>query len=162
MHENEERREMEQKGDEEQTLQPFQDPKNVADIIEKVKNCDTHDDIITLINNTFPNWILGWPKRYSVDYPHLKNNWEFTCKKSGCSTLSVIIVDTIVFKDPKYTLVRLFSELLTVFGHSVRRKDEFIGCKICGDAIPCKSVYNQFVQRKITTPNCWMVKCAGC
>lgn len=144
------------------TKSPYQDPENVDDIVEKVKNCETHDEVVTLINETFPGWILGWPMRYSLDYPHFQNNWEFVCKKSGTKTLSVIIVDHIVFNNPKFSLVKLFCELLTVFGHSVRRKEEFIGCKICGDAIPTQSVYNQLRERKITVPSCWMVKCQKC
>ena len=92
-----------------------------------------------------------------------QNNWNFVCKKAGCKPLSVIIVDTIEFKKPNYSLVRLFSELLTVFGHSVRRKEEFIGCKICGDAIPNQNVYNQLVERKVASiPSCWMIKCKNC
>ena len=143
-------------------IQKFQDPENVDEIVEQVKNCSTHDDIVTLINKTFPGWIMGWPKRYCVDYPHFQNNWEFVCKKSNCNPLSVIIVDTIVFDNPNFKLVRLFCELLTVFGHSVRRKDEFIGCKLCGNAIPVERIYYELIQRKVDVPNCWMVKCKDC
>ena len=71
-------------------------------------------------------------------------------------------MDYIVFNDPKYTLIKLFCELLTVFGHSVRRKEEFVGCRVCGDAIPTEMVYSQLVDRKITVPTCWMLRCNGC
>tara|TARA_Y100000389_G_scaffold59633_1_gene55731 strand:+ start:174 stop:629 length:456 start_codon:yes stop_codon:yes gene_type:complete len=141
----------------------FSDPENTPQIIEEIKNSETHDEVVDIINKTFPKWILGWPKRYSVDYPHFQNNWNFVCKKAECKPLSVIIVDTIEFKKPNYSLVRFFSELLTVFGHSVRRKEEFIGCKICGDAIPNQTVYNQLVERKVPNiPSCWMIKCKNC
>lgn len=146
---------------EEKTLH-YQDPENSDEIVGKIEKAETHDGVVKIINETFPTWILGWPRRYSTDYPHFQNNWEYVCKKSECSTLSVIIVDKIVFNDPKYKLVRLFCELLTVFGHSVRRKDEFIGCKVCGNAIPSEYVYKQLVERKIPTPSCWMVKCTSC
>ena len=66
------------------------------------------------------------------------------------------------FNNPKYTLVKLFCELLTVFGHSVRRKEEFIECKICGDALPSHEIFNQLVERKVTNLDCWMIKCRGC
>ena len=94
---------------------PFQDPENVDEIVEKIKECENHDQVVDLINETFPGWILGWPKRYSVDFPHFQNNWEYVCKKSGTKTLSIIIVDTIVFNDPKYKLVKMFCEILTLF-----------------------------------------------
>ena len=140
----------------------FEDPENVEEIINKVKECETHDEVVKLINETFPGWILGWSKKYSVDYQHFQNNWEFVCKKSGCKPLNVIIVDAIVFNDPKYTLVKLFSELLTVFGHSVRRKEEFIECKICGEALPTQEVFNHLVERMMTKLDCWMIKCRNC
>jgi hypothetical protein len=140
----------------------FEDPENVEEIIKKVKECETHDEVVKLINETFPGWILGWSKKYSTDYQHFQNNWEFVCKKSGCKPLNVLIVDTIVFNDPKYTLVKLFSELLTVFGHSVRRKEEFIECKICGDALPSEEVFHHLVERMMTKLDCWMVKCRNC
>lgn len=145
-----------------ESLTSYQDPENVEELIERIKECETHDKVVDLINEIFPGWILGWPKRYCADYPHLQNNWEFVCKKSGTKTLSVIIVDQIIFDDPKHSLIKLFCELLTVFGHSVRRKEEFIACKICGDAIPTQIVYNQFCERKISVPSCFMVKCQNC
>lgn len=141
----------------------YTDPEDFEQVVEEVKNAETHDDVVKIINKTFPGWILGWPKRYSLDYPHFQNNWAFVCKKAGCTPLSVIIVDTIEFKKPNYKLVKLFSELLTVFGHSVRRKEEFIGCKMCGDAIPTELVYKQLVERKVSNiPSCWMIKCKNC
>ena len=145
-----------------ETKSDYQDPENAAEIVERIKDCGTHDEVVKLINETFPGWIIGWPKRFSVDYPHFQNNWEYMSKKSNCKPLSVIILDEIVFNNPKYTLNKMFCELLTVFGHSVRRKEEFVGCKICGDAIPSQSIYNQLVDRKIATPNCWMIKCQNC
>jgi hypothetical protein len=144
------------------TKLPFQDPENVDEIMEKMKNCENHDQVVNLINKTFPKWIMGWPNRYSLDFPHFQNNWEYVCKKSGTRTLSIVIVDTIVFNNPTYKLVKMFCEILTLFGHSVRRKSEFIGCKICGDAIPTQDVFTQLLERKITTLDCWMIKCREC
>jgi hypothetical protein len=140
----------------------YMDPPNKTEILKSVQNSKTHDEVVKIINKTFPGWIMGWPRRYCMDYPHFQNNWEFVCKKTKSKTLSVIIVDHIEFKNPKYTLIKLFSELLTVFGHSVRRKEEFLGCKICGDAIPTEMVYRQLLDRKISVPSCWMLRCKEC
>ena len=71
-------------------------------------------------------------------------------------------MDKIIFNDPNYSLIRLFCELLTVFGHSVRRKEEFIQCNECGSVIPTQMVYNQLVERKIDVPPVWSVKCKNC
>lgn len=137
-------------------------PLNTDDIIEELKNSQTHNEIMDIIHKTFPGWIIGYPKKYCLDYPHLQSNWEFVCKKSGTKPLNIIIVDKIEFNDPQYSLVKTFCELLTVFGHSVRRKEEFIGCKYCGDAIPTQSIYNQLRERQINVPDFWSLKCTGC
>lgn len=140
----------------------YKDPSNVDEIIESLKNAETHKDVVNIINTTFPDWILGWPKRYCIDYPSLKNNWEFICKESNTKPLSVIIVDHLEFKSQDHKLLKVFAEILTVFGHSVRRKEEFIECKYCGDAIPNKNVWKQFKDRKIQCPGFWSLKCQGC
>lgn len=140
----------------------YRDPDNMEEIIERVKNTEKHNDVVDIINKVFPGWILGWPKKYSKDYIHFQNNWEFVCKKTNSSPLRVVIVDKIVFDDPNYKLVRMFCELLTLCGHSVRRKEEFIGCKVCGDAIPTHEIYKQLVDRKINVPSFWNLKCVDC
>ena len=61
-----------------------------------------------------------------------------------------------------FKLLEFFCELLTMFGNSVRRKEEFIGCKICGDAIPSQKIYNKLAEKNIPVPNCWMIKCKNC
>jgi hypothetical protein len=152
--------EKEQKGS---SVTSYVNPENYNEVVEEIKNAEKHDQVIEIINKTFPRWILGWPKRYCQDYPHFQNNWEFVCKKTGCSSLSVIIVDYVDFKSPQYKLIRMFCELLTLFGHSVRRKEEFIGCKVCGDAIPTQKVYKQLLERKVLNiPKVWSLRCKNC
>jgi hypothetical protein len=140
----------------------YTDPTDTKKLIDKLKECEMHDDVVDFIKEVFPTWILGWPKRYSLDYPLFKKNWEETCKKTQSRTLSVIIVDKIIFNDPKYTLLNTFADLLTLFGHSVRCKDEFIGCKLCGDAIPNETVFQRLFNAGQTDLPCWMVKCRNC
>lgn len=143
-------------------LLSYRDPENVDEIIDKLKNCENHDQIITLIKKTFPGWIIGWSKRYCTDYPHFQNNWKYICKKTNCKTLSVIIVDSVKFDEENFKLVMMFSELLTIFGHSVKRKNEFISCEVCGNAIPNQDIYNQLVERSINVPIQWESKCTNC
>jgi hypothetical protein len=140
----------------------YKDPTNFQDIVDRIKNASTHDDVVNIINSTFPTWVLGWPKKYSYDYKHFNDNWLSVCTKTKCNPLNVVIVDYIVFNDSDYKLVQIFSELLTLFGHSVRRKEEFVSCKVCGDAIPAPKLYAQLKERKIPTPDVWMYKCTSC
>ena len=140
----------------------YLDPPNADAIIDALKNAEMHDDILRIINNTFDTWLKGFPKRFSEDYPHFQNNWEYVCKKSNCTPLNIAIVDFMVFNNPKYRLIQTFAELLTVMGYSVRRKEEFIGCKVCGNAIPTQPIYGQLRDRKIPVPMYWMTKCVNC
>lgn len=140
----------------------YKDPDNYVDIMEDIKECKTYKDCVDFINKVFPKWILGWPKRYCEDYPHFQDNWEIVCEQSKCKPASIVIVDYINFDKDNYKVLNMFCELLTMFGHSVRRKEEFIGCKVCGDAIPNKDVYNKVVTNKIAAPNCWSLKCTKC
>ena len=140
----------------------YKDPENIKEILEQVKNTEKHNDIVKLIDNIFPGWILGWCEKYSSDYSHFQNNWRFVCKKMALSPLKVVIVDKIVFDNAEYSLIRVFCELLTLCGHSVRRKEEFIGCKVCGDAIPTELIYKQLIERQINVPGFWNIKCVNC
>jgi hypothetical protein len=140
----------------------YKNPDNSEKLIERLKECEMHDDVVNLIKEVFPTWILGWPKRYCVDYPNYEKSWQQTCKKTGSKTLSFIIVDKVVFNDVNYSLLNTFADLLTLFGHSVRCKEEFIGCKICGDAIPNESVFYKLFNAGQTDLPCWMIKCRNC
>ena len=148
----------------------FTDPPNKDEVIEALKNAPTHKDVVDIIKTTFPDWIMGWPNQYCVDYPHLKNNWEYMCQKIKCDPLCVIIVREVA---PGLTegeapeignmhLIRMFTELLTIFGHSVRRCTEFVSCPLCGDAIPVKPIYDEFKARKIDCPGIWSGRCSTC
>ena len=59
----------------------YRDPENINEILERVKNTEKHNDIVKLIDNIFPDWILGWCEKYSSDYSHFQNNWRFVCTK---------------------------------------------------------------------------------
>ena len=142
--------------------QLYQDPENKGEIFIELKNAETHDNVIKIINKTFPKWIIGWPKKYCIDYPSFQNNWEYVCKKTNTRPLSIIIVDEVDFKSSNHELIRAFAELLTLFGHSVRRKTDFVACKMCGNAIPNEKLFNELVSRKIKTPKYWMLRCSTC
>jgi hypothetical protein len=142
----------------------YVNPVNTNEIIEKLKNTETHDEIVNIINETFPTWILGWLKAYSSDYPHFQKNWENVCTSTKTKPLRVVIVNKIVFNDENYSLLRMFCELLTLFGHSVRRKEEFVECKLCGDALPTPYIYNALKEKGtgIKIPLFWSPKCSTC
>jgi hypothetical protein len=143
-------------------MSKYINPPNTQEIIDNLKNAETHTEIVDIIHETFPTWILGWPKNYSSDYPEFTQNWKNVCKKTKSEPLCIIIVDKISFNDPNYSLLQMFAELLTVFGHSVRNKDDFFECKYCCDILPVQSIYNKLKENKIKVPKIWSMKCSGC
>ena len=140
----------------------FIDPVNKDEIEERIKNAENHDEIVKIITETFPDWIMGWLNSYSTDYPHFQKNWETMSTKMNTKPLKVIIVKKIVFNDNKYSLISMFCELLTVFGHSVRRKEEFIDCKLCGNALPTPYIYDALKDKGIKIPSVWSPRCSTC
>lgn len=143
-------------------MSKYINPPNSEEIIDKLKNAENHTQVVDIINNTFPTWILGWPKNYSYDYPEFTRNWKQVCEKINCQPLCIVIVDKISFNDKNYSLLQMFSELLTVFGHSVRVKEEFFECKYCGNILPTQPIYNKLKENKVLVPTSWSMKCSGC
>lgn len=134
-------------------------------IEKKIINAVNHNEVLDIIQTTFPNWIVNCSKKYSDDYKHFQNNWEFVTKKikkqtkTECKPLDIILVNYI---DNSNRIITLFTEILTIFGHSVRRFNEFICCPTCGNCIPNKHIYNQLKERKISVPTQWSSKCSTC
>jgi hypothetical protein len=131
-------------------------------IISSLKEAENHNKVVDIINSVFPGWIIGCSKKYSLDYPHFTNNWDNVCKKIGCKPLDIVIVDELVFNDTNYSLIQMFCELLTMFGHSVRRKQEFFECKFCSSILPNQEIYNKIIEAKIKAPEYWSMKCKTC
>ena len=135
---------------------------NTEAIVKSLKEAEKHDEVVKIINSVFPDWIIGCSKKYSVDYPHFTKNWESVCKKIKCNPLDIVIIDELVFNDKDYSLIQMFCELLTVFGHSVRRKEEFFECKFCSNILPTEPVYKKLKEANITVPTFWSMKCKNC
>lgn len=141
----------------------YKDPENKNDIINDIKNAETHNEVMNIINRTFPEWIVNCCDKYSSDYNSMNINWKVICDKVGAKQLNIILVDFIKFKDPEYELINIFCELLTIFGHSVRRKDEFILCGKCNkNCIPVKSVYEDMKSKNLNVPPVWSSECSKC
>lgn len=143
-------------------LDKYMDPENKDEILKKIRKAETHSDVVKIINDTFPDWIMGWPKKYSDDYSFFTTNWQDGCEKLNCKPLCIIIVDKIVFHDKNYSVIQMFCELLTLFGHSVRRKEEFFECKFCGKILPTEPIYDGLKKSGALVPQIWSMKCTNC
>lgn len=134
----------------------------VDDILNSVKNAESHDEVMKIINDVYPNWIINSLPSYSPDYPHFTKNWKTVCEKIKCEPLNVIIVDELVMNNKDYSLIQQFADLLTLFGHSIKPRREFISCKFCSSAIPIKELYEKCKNAKLQVPESWSMKCKNC
>lgn len=140
----------------------YQDPENVDEIITKLKLLPTMKEVKKLIEEVYPNWFITILPQYSNDYKQLQTNWVNVANKIGVPICHIIIVDDMIFDD-NHTLIRTFAELLTRAGFSVRRKEEFFPCQVCGNAIPSKQMYEIYSKtQELTIPETWSSKCKEC
>ena len=143
-------------------MSKYTNPDNVDEIMNELKNAKVHGEVVKIMNKTFPGWIIGWPKKFSDDYPIFSEHWNKICSDLKVQPLCILIVDHIAFADNDYTLLSSFCELLTLFGHCVRRKEEFFECKLCGSVLPNQSVYEKLKKDGVKVPEVWMMRCSTC
>lgn len=108
--------------------------------VSKMYESKTIGDIMTVINEAFPSWIIGVTDRYSDNFNILNENWEAICKMCNSTRKKVIIVNYIDILSDKQTCIRRISEILTRIGYSVRTNKDFYICNKCSLAIPCKQL----------------------
>jgi len=146
-------------------MSKYQDPENLPEIMERLKNLPTLKEVMELIDEIFPTWFVSTLPRYSYDYESIQSNWVSVANMANVSTTQIVIVDDIVFDD-NHNLIRSFSELLTCSGFSVRRKGEIIPCEKCGNALPSKEMYDVYSkvqdESTIVLPEKWGNKCIDC
>uniref|UniRef100_A0A6C0D1B3 Uncharacterized protein n=1 Tax=viral metagenome TaxID=1070528 RepID=A0A6C0D1B3_9ZZZZ len=139
----------------------YVDPENFSEIMDQIKTLPTLGDVIKLSFELFPAWIVDYIDDYCPDYPHLKENWQAICTTKSVSPLKIILVDEIIFDDD-HKLIKIFCEILTLLGFSVRRSSELMKCTVCDRAIPIFAIYNALKRENITVPAKWSSKCSEC
>lgn len=140
----------------------YKDPENIDSLLEQMKKIETFDGIIKLTKNTFPTWILGFIDEFSDDYPHIQKGWVNTCKKIGLKRNKIVIVDDIVF-DKNHTFILALAECFTRAGFMVRRKSEYVLCKVCKKAVPSYSSWEVMRDNSIPNiPTTWNDTCSQC
>lgn len=139
----------------------YYDTEHKDSILQTLNDCKTSAEIYSLINRTFPDWILKQTNEYSKDYPHLQANWKEVCKRASVTPESIVIVDYINFTD-RHTVLKEFCEVMTKAGYCVRRREEFISCENCHRAIPVKALWEKFRSYNIPCPNNWSQTCRKC
>ena len=130
-------------------------------ILNKLKTVNSPRDAERIINETFPNWLVCDFEGYSQDYPHLQSNWNIICQRLNTSPKRIVLVDDITF-DETPSLKNKLCEFMTSYGYCVRRKDEFVPCRVCEKAIPCIEIYTLLKEKNFNVPDTWDNKCKDC
>lgn len=136
----------------------FKNPENHEDILERIKTCPTLKEVTMLLNEVFPQWIIGGYERFSDDYSDLQNNWEKTCEKSGVKPTTILNVHNYL-EDEEHTLIRTFCEVFSASGFHVRKDAELYPCQVCGLALLSKEMYEI---TNISEPSVWSDRCSKC
>ena len=126
----------------------FKDPNNIYEIKELIKKFPSLKEIIDLINQVFPGWIITFLDKYSDDYPHLESNWNILTKETNIQKAKILIVEKIDEGDD-YELIQIFVQLFNKIGFIVREKTEIFPCKMCKSAIPHKPSYDKMKELNI-------------
>lgn len=128
-------------------------------LLDQLKECQTPDEGIKIVNQLLPDWLLGIIDDYSDDYRHLRLNWYKICEKIGVTPKKIVVVSQIDFDNK---LQKEIGELLTRMGYVIRRADEFIGCPICRKAIPVEGLHGLLVRHNMPVPPQWSDHCRKC
>jgi hypothetical protein len=139
----------------------YEDPVNTKEIIEHVISLTEQSEIYEYISFIFPGWILHSTDHYSDDYDYLENNWKQICDLGKVKKAQIVLVDFIDFQE-NLILIKLFCEIMTRHGYTVRRKEEFIGCSKCGKGIATSYLWKIMFQKGLPVPNKWSSTCTKC
>ena len=144
-----------------QYISKYKNPPNHQEISDNIRECKTIGDVKNLVDKTFPEWFVTLIPRYSTDYSTLQTNWINCCKKAGVPTAQIMIVEDIE-EGTDYSLIGEFTECFASAGFQVRRKQEFIPCCECGNAIASINMHSYMVEKGLPVVEKWSEKCTTC
>ncbi len=146
-------------------MEKYKDIENPDKIISEIKELGLNGDyksIFNKINDIYPDWICSTHDKYSNDYRFLDTNWNTFCSVLKTTKKKIILVEFIIFEDPKYSILSTISEILTRLGYVIRRKEEFTVCSFCSSVIPTEKIHSVMVQRNLDVPTNWLTDCTNC
>jgi hypothetical protein len=142
----------------------YGDPPNVDEVLQLIKSFPSLGDVVHLVEQYYPDWILGIMSGYSIDYPTLTQNWEEICLKNNVTPKQIVVCQGIYF-DSSHLVLKTFSEILTLSGFCVRTKNDLFPCNKCGLALPQSHLYDllkEKVEYEDDIPPVWSVLCQDC
>jgi len=149
-------------------LEKYKNPENPEEILSKLRECSSLEDIKKLIYGIFPDLVKEYTRGYSSDYPYLIITWYTLCKAIKTEPKGIILVEFVPpsIKDDiseEYSVLRKFLDVMTANGFVARRNEEFMLCNKCGLAIPRHNLY-KYVKFRFPDkfPDKWDIKCSEC
>lgn len=141
----------------------YADPPEKSKIMDRIRNAPTLGDLVPVLKETFPDWMVGTMKGYSPDYTHLTRNWHSVCDQIKVSPKEIVLVEW-TGNDDNHQLVNIFSDVLTRSGFAVRMKTEFFACPVCSLAIPHPTIHKMWIDMNLNEniPKEWKPHCSGC
>jgi hypothetical protein len=143
-------------------MDSFFDPENKEEIIEKFRSLEASNrEMQEYIEKIFPGWLVYSFDHYSMDYPHLTDNWLMICRLANTERKKIVLVREIFF-DSIHSVLQTFAEVMTKKGYAVRRVGEFIPCSVCFSAIPNENIWLLLRNNGFPVPEKWDQICSSC
>jgi hypothetical protein len=140
----------------------YKDPENKEVLLERMSTLESLEDVRKMTIDVFPTWIIGFVDNFSTDYPHIQRNWVNMCTKFGIKRQKIMIIDDMVF-DKDHSFIIAVAECFTRAGFMVRRKIEYIPCRVCGNALPSQLSWKLLRDNLGNNiPSNWSDKCSTC
>ena len=140
----------------------YSDPPNFDDIVVKIKECPTLNEIMKLMNEVLPNWHVGCISEFSPDYKILETNWKRQCILQDKTPTQIMVISQMK-TDNNHKLIRSFAEVFAASGFLVRTKSEIMKCPECEKAIPTLPFYENLVKMSPRYyPSKWSDTCIAC
>lgn len=122
-----------------------------------ITQLETMKDVINMIQEKHPGWIIDFFDDYSDDYEELSRNWVKICDLFKTKPQKIMIVSKFECDD-HYS----FAELFTKAGFVVRTQYEFIPCLVCQRILPTKVTYDKLKEHNKPVTEVWSERCMSC
>lgn len=135
-------------------MDKYIDPENIEELKQELSEKRTLKDVLEFVNTIFPDWVIDFVDKYSDKYPFLTKNWYKTCENAKVNPTQIMIVDKVDFTDG-HNLLKIFGELFTMSGFSVRSREQLVLCPKCGDLFPTSEIHTLFREAGENVPDVW-------
>lgn len=141
----------------------YNDVKNPKKVIQKLKSFKTIKEMLDLIADMYPKWMVAIGEEYCKDYPSLDKSWEKFRKENKIKQkAAILIVSHVPVRDKKQKIIQFMCDTLTYAGFVVRRNQEFTYCRVCNRFMPTKVLYDIMKERKLPVPHRHQLQCVDC